>query len=261
MTEQDWLLLRSADELESELLVVVQDRKCFLLGAAFLRRVWSRLPAEAVRLALEVTEQYAAGRARLLDLVEAWASAEDAAGDGLWGGGYLWWYGPDCQEEAPHGEEPPLVAGARDAVRRPAQFAARAAWLALDLIEYQERWRRATPSPARLAEREAQYLLYRDVVGDSGEPPRPAPVKLDDHPALKALLAAVEREPSGDPVAMLALADALEEAGCDEPALLKHCRDGGPHVKGCWVLERLRGRCLLQLPREHGARTRRRSRR
>jgi hypothetical protein len=35
------------------------------------------------------------------------------------------------------------------------------------------------------------------------------------------------------------LADALEDAGCDNAALLGHCRSAGPHVRGCWVVDRL----------------------
>jgi hypothetical protein len=35
------------------------------------------------------------------------------------------------------------------------------------------------------------------------------------------------------------LADALEEAGCADPAILGHCRSPGLHVRGCWVVERL----------------------
>jgi hypothetical protein len=33
------------------------------------------------------------------------------------------------------------------------------------------------------------------------------------------------------------LADALEEAGCDNADILEHCRSGGEHVRGCWVLD------------------------
>lgn len=33
------------------------------------------------------------------------------------------------------------------------------------------------------------------------------------------------------------LADALEEAGCDDPILLGHCRNGKLHYRGCWVLD------------------------
>jgi hypothetical protein len=36
------------------------------------------------------------------------------------------------------------------------------------------------------------------------------------------------------------LADALEEAGCTDAEVLTHCRGSGPHVRGCWVVDRLR---------------------
>jgi predicted component of type VI protein secretion system len=38
------------------------------------------------------------------------------------------------------------------------------------------------------------------------------------------------------------LADALEEAGCTDPAILDHCRGPGPHVRGCWVVDLLLGK-------------------
>ena len=36
---------------------------------------------------------------------------------------------------------------------------------------------------------------------------------------------------------MPVLADALEEAGCDKPRILDHCRGKHPHIRGCWVLD------------------------
>jgi hypothetical protein len=33
------------------------------------------------------------------------------------------------------------------------------------------------------------------------------------------------------------LADALEEAGCGDPAVLNHCRHPVRHVRGCWVVD------------------------
>jgi hypothetical protein len=33
------------------------------------------------------------------------------------------------------------------------------------------------------------------------------------------------------------LADALEDAGCDERRILDHCREKGQHLPGCWVLD------------------------
>jgi len=38
------------------------------------------------------------------------------------------------------------------------------------------------------------------------------------------------------------LADALEEAGCDNAGILIHCRGPGPHVRGCWVVDLLLGK-------------------
>jgi hypothetical protein len=38
------------------------------------------------------------------------------------------------------------------------------------------------------------------------------------------------------------LADALEEAGCDNADILNHCRGPGPHVRGCWVVDLLLGK-------------------
>jgi len=38
------------------------------------------------------------------------------------------------------------------------------------------------------------------------------------------------------------LADALEEAGCDNTDILNHCRGDGPHVRGCWVVDLVLGK-------------------
>jgi hypothetical protein len=39
------------------------------------------------------------------------------------------------------------------------------------------------------------------------------------------------------------LADALQDAGCEQPDLLAHCRDASnPHVRGCWVIDLVLGR-------------------
>jgi hypothetical protein len=38
------------------------------------------------------------------------------------------------------------------------------------------------------------------------------------------------------------LADALEDAGCADRAVLDHCRSPGPHVRGCWALDLLLGK-------------------
>ena len=38
------------------------------------------------------------------------------------------------------------------------------------------------------------------------------------------------------------LADALQDAGCDDDDVLNHCREPGLHVRGCWVLDGVLGK-------------------
>lgn len=39
--------------------------------------------------------------------------------------------------------------------------------------------------------------------------------------------------------AMPILADALQDAGCENEDVLGHCRGEGPHVRGCWVVDQV----------------------
>jgi ribosomal protein L37E len=50
--------------------------------------------------------------------------------------------------------------------------------------------------------------------------------------------------PSGrlDPARLAVLADALEEAGCEDEQVLGHLRGLGPHVRGCWSLDVILGK-------------------
>ena len=50
-----------------------------------------------------------------------------------------------------------------------------------------------------------------------------------------ALAGAIDEERAWD--RMPILADALEDAGCDESALLDHLRQSERHARGCWVLD------------------------
>src|SRR5947209_2610439 len=47
---------------------------------------------------------------------------------------------------------------------------------------------------------------------------------------------------SRDFSAMPILADALQDSGCANEQVLTHCRDGGPHVRGCWVVDAILGK-------------------
>lgn len=53
-------------------------------------------------------------------------------------------------------------------------------------------------------------------------------------PAVVALVRGIDADPALDRLPVLA--DALEQAGCDDTAFLDHCRGPGEHVRGCWVV-------------------------
>jgi hypothetical protein len=90
-------------------------------------------------------------------------------------------------------------------------------------------------------ERAAQSSLLRDIFGNPFRP-----VSLD--PAWRTwhygLLVSMARQmyDSRDFSDMAVLADAIEEAGCTNQDILAHCRSGGEHVRGCWVIDALLGK-------------------
>jgi hypothetical protein len=94
-------------------------------------------------------------------------------------------------------------------------------------------------------ERQAECHLLREVFGN---PFRPVEVgHAWQTPQVVALAQAAyeQRElPAGtlDPAQLAVLADALEEAGCTDQAILDHLRGPGPHVRGCWVVDLLLGK-------------------
>jgi hypothetical protein len=83
----------------------------------------------------------------------------------------------------------------------------------------------------------SQCMIQADLVRDIfGNPFRP--VTLD--PAWRtsnvtALAQAIYDDRAFDRLPILA--DALEDAGCDNADILNHCRQPGEHVRGCWVVD------------------------
>jgi hypothetical protein len=47
---------------------------------------------------------------------------------------------------------------------------------------------------------------------------------------------------SRDFLLMPILGDALQDAGCENADILAHCRNDGPHARGCWVIDLLLGK-------------------
>jgi hypothetical protein len=87
-------------------------------------------------------------------------------------------------------------------------------------------------------EQAEQAGLMRDIFGNPFRP-----VRLDPRWQTTAVVALArtiyeERRFQDMPV----LADALEETGCIDEAILRHCREPGEHVRGCWLLDLVLGK-------------------
>jgi hypothetical protein len=85
-----------------------------------------------------------------------------------------------------------------------------------------------------------QATLLRDIFGNPFRPVSLAPAWLK--PSVRDLAQSAYDNrvlPSGllDSTRLAVLADALEEAGCDNQDILSHLREPRPHVRGCWAVD------------------------
>jgi hypothetical protein len=84
-----------------------------------------------------------------------------------------------------------------------------------------------------------QANLLRDIFGNFSQA-KPA---IDLAWLTPAVLSIARRAyDERDFAALPILADALEDAGCTDPDILNHCRQPGPHVRGCWAVDLLLGK-------------------
>ena len=96
-------------------------------------------------------------------------------------------------------------------------------------------------SALRFAKRELgayEATLLRCIVGNPFRPASLDPSWLTS--TVVALAEGIYADRTFDRLPILA--DALEDAGCGHADILAHCRDGGPHARGCWVVDLVLGK-------------------
>lgn len=244
MTLEDWLACSDITELQFEL-VAFSARKLHLLTAAFLRRVWDRLPSHHTRFAVEATEQFADGRITADALAWARSQAAREFGESLWSGqgwndDHLLSEWCDCcfgcaraayQYECRVAKQGGILDGVRSGLDEPAWVAAKAAFYALSL---------ESPGAAQKHEGplwewewKSLFATAREVLGEADSPdPRWPRWRTTD---VLALARGIHRDRAFDRLPILA--DALQDAGCDDEDVLNHCRRPGGHVRGCWAVD------------------------
>jgi hypothetical protein len=229
MNEAEWLSCADPQPM----LEVLQanghgsERKARLFAVACARKVWSWMTDERSRRALEVCEQYADGLAGLKALKaarrDAFAASKVRASASA-GTAY-----PAASE---HAAVVALLVCTDTRRKGWLEVACSTAGSANSLVFH------GLGEAAGWADRAAQCHLLRDIFGN---PVRPATVKAAWlTPIVTALAHTIYDEPAFDRLPVLA--DALEEAGCDDEDLLTHCRHERVHARGCWVLDALTGR-------------------
>jgi hypothetical protein len=194
----------------------VGRRKLRLFACACCRVIWDVIPHEDLRKAVLVAERFSDGHASKEELSTARAKVEDMQGvHGSFGDGpaAVWVAITMCVEAA-----------------NPRPFAA-----AFMMTATGEPL--AGKMPARQAEARLSDLL-RDVFGNPFRPITLNPSWLTS----TVLTLARQMYDSRDFSPMPILADALQDAGCDNEDILNHCRQPGEHVRGCWCVDHLIGR-------------------
>jgi hypothetical protein len=138
-----------------------------------------------------------------------------------------------CAAEAADAlHNPDALAASRHAARLASEAAAFDVVdvFAHDLVARRSRWH-----AARRAEAAVQAQLLRCLAGN---PFRPVAVDRGWLTAdVRGLVQTIYEEGTFEQLPVLG--DALEDAGCAEAAMLLHCRETGPHARGCFVLDLL----------------------
>jgi hypothetical protein len=213
------------------------ERKLRLFTAACCRRIWHLVPDPQVRAVVDLFERSADGPVHPAELagIDFPHVIEDAGGDEepyrtafMVTGSLAYYVFP-----------PPEGVGHLDllAAKGTAEAAAAAGGV----------WPRADIEPMGLpdvltfAEEVFQVTLVRCIFGNPFRPVAPDPGWLAwDNGAVAHLARSIydDRRFADLPF----LADALEESGCDNADILAHCRQPGPHVRGCWAVDLLLGK-------------------
>jgi hypothetical protein len=209
LTEDDWRAGENLDLLLAFAIGRVSHRKVRLFAAACVRLVWDKLE-EDLRWAVEVTERFLDGRASAGELHVVANNANEARNAIPWG-----------------------IDGRRYAASAVCELASSSRWdgggRAHQVVE--DTAFAGAVGPQQLA-------LLHDVFGNPFRPVALAPAWLaHDNGQVVRLARAAYDVRAFDRLPILG--DALEDAGCDDEALLAHLRGPGHHALGCWALDAL----------------------
>jgi hypothetical protein len=225
MTEAEWLTSADVPKLLEYLSERTTHRKFRLFACACCRRIWHLLNQQAQH-AIAIAELYADGFTTEEEVEAARKIVTECCNETALrpsDAKYSWSYGAARMVlfETPFWKP-----------NQPAQWSEGAARSAAEAA-----WRdRGEHGPA--SETTHQLTLLRDVFENPYSPGWVEPEWLTS----TVVALAAQMYESRDFGAMPILADALQDAGCDNDDVLNHSRGPGPHVRGCWVVDLVLGK-------------------
>jgi hypothetical protein len=223
MTEAEWLACTRSGEMLTYVQDKASERKLRLFMVACIRRIWDQLRDERSRAAVDLAEGYADGLASKKRMRAA-ARAALSAGHKL-----------AAQAARLAADPQPVMYWPFQSPSAEGSTVQSAVMRAREVSSIVARVRGGTP------ETRSHCSLLRDLFGNPFCPVIADPVWLtwNDSTVPKLARAIYDGRHFAD---LPVLADALEDAGCDDEAILSHCRCGGEHVRGCWVLDLILGK-------------------
>jgi hypothetical protein len=216
MTEAEWL----ATDLMTMwryLADKASERKLRLVAVACCRELWEFIRDERGRRATVVAERYADGMATAGELQAAY---EDAA--------VL-----EPEIDSYPAEKASAWVAHQSAVVASENALGHSATGAYDVPGHFLLWRRQ-----KKRMRKFSVKLLREVFGNPFHPVAADPSWRTS--TVVSLAEGIYADRAFDRLPILA--DALQDAGCENPDVLGHCRGPGPHARGCWVVDLLLGK-------------------
>jgi hypothetical protein len=227
VTEAEWLTCTDPAPMLRFLRGKASDRKRRLFACACCRRVWGLLAEERTHRVVAIAERFADGRAESRELRAERNSLSPELRKGMAGGPAI----------ARSLAASVVYHAATQIDFSPSEVSCRTTEATAAGVNAAESTPRRSVGEAVAEDKRGQAASLRCIFGNPFRRVAVDPSWLTSTAVTLARTIYEDRAFDRLPI----LADALEDASCDNADLLPHCRGDGPHTRGCWVVDLVLG--------------------